>query len=62
MGKEWSSAVEAKAKGSLCNFQLPAVPSFSVPVPTFTMPDFPPELPEANPVCPLDEEDEEVPT
>ena len=61
MPREWSSPIEAKAKGSLCNFQFPGLPTIPIFIPAFALPDFPPELPTINLVCPFDEADEEVP-
>lgn len=54
MGKKYSSPIEAKAQGSLCNFQLEfkfklPLPSISIPLPDF---DFKP--PRLNMFCPLD--------
>lgn len=62
MGKQWNSSIEAAVGGSLCNFQLPALPAIPVFAPLFVLPQFDPKLPSINLFCPFDEADEEVPT
>lgn len=62
MGKQWDDPVQAKAQGSLCNFQLPALPTLPAFLPVLPIPDFPPKLPTINLFCPFDEAEEEVPT
>jgi hypothetical protein len=59
MGREWSNPVEARAKGSACNFQLPKLPAFPLPgIPSIKLPQLP-RLPPINLYCPFDEEAEE---
>jgi hypothetical protein len=60
MGREWSSPIEAKANGSLCNFQIELeiiLPPIGIP--SIKLPKFPPKLPTINLFCPFDEEAEE---
>ena len=60
MGREWESPVQARIKGSLCNFQLEFTISIPLPkIPTIKLPQFPPKLPTINLFCPFDEEAEE---
>lgn len=57
MGREWSSPVEARIKGSLCNFQLELTISIPLPtIPQIPFPQFPPKLPTISLFCPCDEE------
>lgn len=63
MAKTWSSPIEAKIKGSLCNFQLDLQLSIPVPsLPTIPTINFPPPIPFGDLECPLDDADEVVPT
>lgn len=60
MGREWSSPVEARIQGSLCNFQLELTISLpTISIPSIPIPKFPPKLPTINLFCPFDEEAEE---
>jgi hypothetical protein len=62
MGAKWDTAVEARANGSHCNFQLPSIPSIPLPAPpAIPLPTFPPPLPTINLYCPFDEAEEEMP-
>lgn len=62
MGAQWNSPVEARANGSLCNFQLPSLPTIPLPaIPAIPLPTFPPPLPTINLFCPFDEAAEETP-
>ena len=60
MGRLWSSVLEARAKGSACNFSLPVLPAFALPgIPLIKIPKLP-RIALALPAwCPLDESEEE---
>ena len=61
MGREWESPIQARIKGSLCNFQLDfeiALPPLGIPM--IKLPQFPPRLPTINLFCPCDEEIEQA--
>ena len=60
MGREWSSPVEARASGSLCNFQIDIDLSLPFPkIPALPVFVFPPKVPTINLFCPFDDEAEE---